>query len=85
MAVARIYGKGQVVVPKSARDQLGLEVGDELLVEVRGDEIVMRKPQSVFDLTPPRRRRDVGLSDRETTDAAWDEHVSEKFVSGRRG
>jgi AbrB family looped-hinge helix DNA binding protein len=85
MDMPRIYGKGQVVVPKSARDQLGLRVGDELLVEVRGDEIVMRKPQSVFDLTPPRPRRAVGLSDRETTDAAWDEHVANKFGPGNRG
>jgi AbrB family looped-hinge helix DNA binding protein len=84
MGMARIYGKGQVVVPKSARDQLGLEVGDELLVEVRGDEIVMRKPQSVFDLRPPHPRHDVGLGDRATTDTAWEEHVSEKFGPGRQ-
>jgi AbrB family looped-hinge helix DNA binding protein len=77
--MARIYGKGQVVLPKSARDRLGLVSGDDVLVEVRGNEIVIRKPASIFDLKPPHPRRDVGLTDRETTEAAWAEHVSTKF------
>lgn len=81
--MARIYGKGQVVLPKFARDQLGLQVGDDLVVEVRGREIVMTKPQSAFAFKPPRPRRDVGLTDREITAAAWEEHVSERHGSGR--
>ena len=83
--MARIYGKGQVVLPKEAREKLGLEVGDDLVVEVRGREIVMTKPQSAFAFKPPRPRRDVGLTDRETTDAAWEEHVTEKYGSGSSG
>ena len=75
--MARIYGKGQIVLPKAVRDELGLQVGDELHVEVRdGREIVMRKARSLFDLRIPNPRHDLGLSERETTDAAWEEHVA---------
>lgn len=74
--------RGQILARQGARDKLGLEVGDDLVVEVRGREIVMTKPQSAFAFKPPRPRRDVGLTDRETTDAAWEEHVTEKYGSG---
>ena len=80
--MTRIYGKNQVVLPKSAREALGLKVGDDLVVEVRGHEIVMRKPQGIFDFKPPHPRRNVGLNDRQTTDAAWDEHIAEKHAPG---
>lgn len=34
---------------------------------------------SVFDLKPPRPREDLGLTDRQITDVAWEQHVAEKF------
>ncbi len=39
--------KGQVVIPKEIRDKLGLREGVEVIVELRGDEIVIRRA------TPP--------------------------------
>jgi len=41
----RIIGpKGQVVIPKDIRDQAGLVEGAEVVVELRGDEVVVKRP-----------------------------------------
>jgi hypothetical protein len=37
----------------------------------------------LFDLTLPRRRSGPDLTDREVSDAAWEEHVSERFGTGQ--
>jgi AbrB family looped-hinge helix DNA binding protein len=37
--------KGQVVIPKQLRDVLGLKPGVEVILEIRGDEIVISKPK----------------------------------------
>ena len=37
--------KGQVVIPKQLRDAMGLKPGVEVILEIRGDEIVMSKPK----------------------------------------
>jgi AbrB family looped-hinge helix DNA binding protein len=43
--MTRVVGpKGQVVIPKQVRDQVGLIEGSEVVVEVRGDEIILRRP-----------------------------------------
>jgi AbrB family looped-hinge helix DNA binding protein len=41
---------GRVVVPKPLREKLGLEVGDNLLVDSDGDQITLRpvRPQPLF-------------------------------------
>jgi AbrB family looped-hinge helix DNA binding protein len=36
--------KGQVVIPKEIRDQVGLTEGAEVTVELRGEEVVLRRP-----------------------------------------
>lgn len=44
MAVSvKMSSKNQIVVPKVARDALGLEAGDRLVVTVRDDQIQMEK------------------------------------------
>jgi AbrB family looped-hinge helix DNA binding protein len=43
MAVARLSSKSQIVIPAEARRELGLQPGDELLVEIEQDRIVIRK------------------------------------------
>lgn len=77
--MARMTEKGQVVIPKAVRDGLNLKAGEELIVERRGQEVVIRRPVDIFNYKPPRPRREVGLTDREITDIAWEDHVSKKF------
>jgi len=42
----KMSSKHQIVVPREARDALGLRVGDRLLVTVAGDVIEMRAEPS---------------------------------------
>lgn len=37
--------KGQVVIPKRMRDTLGLKPGVEVILEIRDQEIIIKKPQ----------------------------------------
>ncbi len=41
--LTRMSSKGQVVIPKRIRAQLGFEEGDRITVEAREGEIVLRK------------------------------------------
>ena len=50
MATATLSSKNQIVIPREAREALGLKAGDQLLVVVQGDEvIVLQKPKSHHD------------------------------------
>jgi AbrB family looped-hinge helix DNA binding protein len=47
MKEATISGKNQIVIPKEARDALGLKAGDKVLVVVRnGHVLLLQKPPS---------------------------------------
>ncbi len=47
MAEATLSSKNQIVIPREARQALGIKPGDKLLVVVRGDRvIVLQKPKS---------------------------------------
>jgi len=41
----KIGPKGQVLIPKRIRDALGLQPGGEVVIEARGEEIVLTKPK----------------------------------------
>ena len=44
---ATLSSKNQIVIPREARERLGVKAGDKLLVVVQGDSvIVMQKPKS---------------------------------------
>ena len=46
MAVQRLSSKNQIVIPKQARQAMGVKSGDELLVVVKDDlTLVMPKPK----------------------------------------
>ncbi len=47
---ARITSKGQVTIPKSVRDALGLHEGDELLFRVERSRAVVAKTPDLLDL-----------------------------------
>jgi AbrB family looped-hinge helix DNA binding protein len=47
MPIATLSAKNQIVIPREAREALKVKAGDELLVVVRGDRvIVLQKPPS---------------------------------------
>lgn len=47
MTEATLSAKNQIVIPKEAREALGVKPGDKLVVVVRGDRvIVLEKPKS---------------------------------------
>lgn len=46
MAIQRLSSKNQIVIPKEAREAMGVKGGDELLVIVKDDlTLVMPKPK----------------------------------------
>lgn len=69
MAVSvKMSSKNQIVVPKEAREALGLEAGDRLLVSVRSDGILEmeREPRDLAE-------RLEGVLDPGSGDAWWEE------------
>jgi len=47
MAEVTLSTKNQIVIPREAREALGVKAGDKLLVVLRGDKvIVLEKPKS---------------------------------------
>lgn len=48
MAQAKLSSKNQIVIPREAREALGVKAGDQLLVVVRGERlIVLEKPKDL--------------------------------------
>lgn len=56
--MAKIYGKGQITIPKAVRDAAGLGVGDRVVVEARDAEVVIRKARGVLEFEPPASARE---------------------------
>jgi AbrB family looped-hinge helix DNA binding protein len=47
MAIAKLSSKNQIVIPREAREALGVKAGDQLLVVVHNNKlIVMEKPKA---------------------------------------
>lgn len=39
----RVSSKGQIAIPKEIRDELGLSQGSDMVVQIQGDTVVLRK------------------------------------------
>jgi len=48
--IGKIGKKGEIYIPKRVRELANLNPGDEVLVEVRGKELIIRKKESVIDV-----------------------------------
>jgi antitoxin PrlF len=60
---ATVTSKGQITLPKSVRDALGLKAGDRVLFRVHDDRAVLAKVPDFLDLAgtmpPPPAKRDM--------------------------
>jgi AbrB family looped-hinge helix DNA binding protein len=45
---ATVSSKGQIVIPKPVRDRLRLKAGTELVMDVRGETLVMKRTVKQF-------------------------------------
>jgi AbrB family looped-hinge helix DNA binding protein len=43
IGTTRLSSKGQIVIPKRIREELGLEEGEDLVVIARGSQIIIRR------------------------------------------
>ena len=48
MYEAKLSSKNQIVIPREARNALGLKAGDHLLVVVRGDTVILLSKPSKY-------------------------------------
>ena len=48
--LARLTSKGQVTVPKSVRDALGVAEGDQIVFRVEGNRAILARTASFLDL-----------------------------------
>ena len=47
MAETRVSAGGRIVIPKDVREMFGLEVGEEIVINVEGKKIVLRPKKTV--------------------------------------
>ncbi len=48
--VAKIMARGLVALPSDVRKRLGLKEGDLVRIEVKDDQLIIKKEQRVYDL-----------------------------------
>jgi antitoxin PrlF len=64
---ARLSSKGQLTVPKSVREALGLQEGDAVVFRVEGEKAVLARTPALLDLAGavpvPAAKRGVGWAD----------------------
>lgn len=49
-AAAKVTSKGQITIPKSVRDALGIEAGDDVVFRVEGTRAVLGKTPDFLEL-----------------------------------
>lgn len=50
MITKNVLAKGQIVIPKTIRDLLGVNVGDKMIVDVENGKIILSKKQNTVDV-----------------------------------
>jgi antitoxin PrlF len=81
----RVGAKGQVVIPKAIRDELGIQPGDEVVFDVDGKDVRVRR--RVDEEAARRARIDalVGLmADGPSTDDLLEERRKERELEERK-
>ena len=47
MILKNVLAKGQIVIPKTIRDLLGINIGDKVLVDVEDGKIILSKENNI--------------------------------------
>ena len=50
MISKNILAKGQIVIPKTIRDLLGINIGDEITIDVKNEKIILTKKENVKEV-----------------------------------
>ena len=50
MIEKNVLAKGQIVIPKTIRDLMGINVGDEMVIDIDDDKIILSKRQNVLEV-----------------------------------
>ena len=50
MISKNILAKGQIVIPKTIRELLGINIGDEVIIDVKNEKIILSKKQNVKEI-----------------------------------
>jgi AbrB family looped-hinge helix DNA binding protein len=46
IGTSKINEKGKITIPKEIREKLGIVQGDELIIDVKGNDIIIRKSET---------------------------------------
>jgi AbrB family looped-hinge helix DNA binding protein len=49
MQAIKVLPKWQITIPKKVREKLKIRVGDTMVVEEKGGEIVLKKGKTIYD------------------------------------
>ncbi len=47
MITKNVLAKGQIVIPKTIRELLGINVGDEIAIEVENEKLILTKKKNM--------------------------------------
>jgi AbrB family looped-hinge helix DNA binding protein len=50
MILKNVLAKGQIVIPKTIRDLLGINIGDQMLIDIEDGKIIITKKENVIDI-----------------------------------
>jgi AbrB family looped-hinge helix DNA binding protein len=76
MTKATISTKGQIVIPKTVRDRLNLKAGTEVVMDVRGETLIMKR--AVRNFPDWRTMRGMARGGPSLTKALIEERAAEK-------
>jgi AbrB family looped-hinge helix DNA binding protein len=76
MTKATVSTKGQIVIPKAVRDRLNLKAGTELVFDVQGEAVVLKR--AVRDFPDWRTMRGMARGGPSLTKALIEERAAEK-------
>ena len=66
MIVKNVLAKGQIVIPKTIRDLLNINIGDPMLIEVDQEKVIISKkkdPVDIFDEVSKRHKKKISMKD----------------------